>query len=172
MKLIPQRINFIYTFFVFFSMIYYLLWGMIVLNCNNSVIFLEDLIKLHGSDLSNVDFTNVMILPYDSLKNITLPNDVNLFQKIFNKSLRYVHMGDKNYERYNFNEVDLYGAIFDKNAKIPNNKDFFIKLFDKSIENVVLPEHDFSTYIFKEVNLKGAFFQKNSKLPKHPNFFQ
>ena len=53
----------------------------------NINMFVQDVILKYGSDLSDVDLTGVMILPEDDLRDIILPKDIELFQKIFNKSI-------------------------------------------------------------------------------------
>ena len=143
-----------------------------IFNATNELLSLNDLIERYGHDLSNIDFTDVMILPLESLEGIILPDDPELFQKIFNKCLRGAHMGSQDFSKYNFRGIDLEEVIFDKNAKLPDDPEFFQTLDNKSIKGVMLPEQDLSNYNFKGVNITYSTFRAKTFLPKDTELFQ
>ena len=138
----------------------------------SNYISLEDLIDTYGYDLSCVDFANVLISPFEKLEKVILPNDEELFQKIYDKSLRYVYMGDKDYSKFNFKGVDIFGTIFGENSKIPHDINFFQGIYRKSLQRTTLPSIDFSNYNFNEVCIENTIFPRKAKLPKNRNLFQ
>lgn len=155
---------------------------------------INNLIKDYGRDLrkyslDNVRFFGVDILEYallglsplkirhedimyTDLRDVQIPEDSELFQKILNKNLMYVKMPKKNYNEYNFKGVSIENTIFHKDSILPNDTELFQKIKDKNLSNTVLPVSDFSKYNFENVILKGTVIPCDALLPNTKDFLQ
>lgn len=109
---------------------------------------------------------------YTNLENALLPDNVNLFQIIKNKSLEYVKLPPYDFSEFKFDNVELNHTIFKKNSILPNDANLLQKIKSKEIIYCTLPESDYSKYNFVGVNITGTNFPKNSKLPKDKNFLK
>lgn len=132
---------------------------------------IEEYILNFGFDLSRYSFENVDISKSD-LRDITLPDDTNLFQIIKDKSLHKVKLPSKDYSLYNFEGVDLSGAVFTEDSLLPKTVDLFQKIKNKELYETTLPYIDLDDYNFQDVKIIKAVFTRDSKLSSDTNFFQ
>ena len=103
---------------------------------------IEEYILNIGNDLRECSLENVDISKVD-LRNILLPEDKNLFQKIKNKSLFKTMLPERDYSKYNFNDVILTGTTFTSKSIIPIDNDFFQLINKKDLlPNIHLNERD------------------------------
>lgn len=154
-----------------------------------------DLISTYGRDLSSIkidictfkptkqnllDFSdnisikrisNIDIFTLD-LRDITLPNDSEFFQKIIEKSISNCLMPEMDYSNYNFNDILIKKTIFTENSILPITKNFFQEIRNKDISGTTLPKGDFSDYDFNNVILCSSIFYEGTILPTSPDFIK
>lgn len=132
---------------------------------------IEEYILNFGFNLSEFSLENIDITKAD-LRNAILPEDINLFQKIKDKSLYKVKLPTKDYSKYNFDGVNLAGTIFTEDSILPKNDDFFQKIKDKELFETILPCINMNNYNFENVKIAKTTFTKNSTLSSNSDFFQ
>lgn len=137
----------------------------------NNYTTIEEFLLNIGFDLSDVDLTNINLIRSD-LRNVILPKDKNLFQKIKNKSLFGVKLPEGDYSEYDFTGVNLTSTVFTINSILPKDKYLFKKIFRKELFNTQLPKINFDDYDFEGVYIAGTIFSRNSKFSTDKDFFQ
>lgn len=123
-----------------------------------------------NSNTQILDINNIDVFSNKDLRNYTLSNDIDIFQKIKNKSLLNCKLPKGDYSNHNFEGVDIRGCIFTEDSILPKNIDIFQKIKHKSLWGTSLPEGDYSKHIFNNVDLRYCIFTYNSKLPKSKRF--
>ena len=108
-----------------------------------------------GLSLKAADNINYQDIIYTDLVDVILPNDINIFQKIYCKSLEYVHLPEQDYSNHNFNGIAIRNCIFTANSKLPIDLMFFQTIKDKDISNAMLPSRNYDKYNFDNVLIKG-----------------
>lgn len=132
---------------------------------------IEEYILNLGFDLRRYSLEDIDITKSD-LRDVILPDDINLFQKIKEKSLYKVKLPSKNYSNYNFEGVDLNGTVFTKDSILPKDPELFQKIKDKELYETILPVIDINNYNFDNVKIIKTVFTKDTKLSADKNFFQ
>lgn len=132
---------------------------------------IEEYILNIGNDLRECSLEDVDISKVD-LRNILLPEDKNLFQKIKNKSLFKTMLPEKDYSKYNFNDVILTGTTFTSKSIIPIDNDFFQLINKKDLFETTLPDIQFSKYNFDDIKIAKTKFSKTSIFDAKYDFFQ
>lgn len=132
---------------------------------------IEELLLNIGYDLSNTDLSNVNLIRSD-LRNVILPKDKKLFQKIKNKSLFGVKLPEGDYSEYDFTDVNLTATVFTINSILPKDKYLFKKIFRRELFNTQLPEINLNDYDFEGVSIAGTIFSRNSVFSDDKDFFQ
>lgn len=79
-------------------------------------------------NLENYDFSGVYIGKAKFLGASKLPNDLNVFQKIYNKDLENTVLPYGDYSKYKFVDVKMAYCKIPYNSKLPNDYDMFSKL--------------------------------------------
>lgn len=123
-------------------------------------------VDLRDCDLSGVDMTRA------DLRNVLLPDDVDLFLKIKNRSLLKTKLPELDYSKYNFENVILNGTEFQYNSKLPNQKDLFQIIFNKELYETKLPKININEYDFGEVKISKTIFTKDSVVGDDKELFQ
>lgn len=95
--------------------------------------------KLPTLDLNDYDFDGVSISNCDFTKNTVLPNDIDFFQKIKNKTVADTKLPSGDYRKYNFDGVYLNRVVFPKDAILPENYSFFKKLSNRHCVQIDVP---------------------------------
>lgn len=132
---------------------------------------IEEYILNIGTDLRDCNLNGVDMTRAD-LRNVLLPNDINLFQKINNKSLLNTKLPYLDYSKYNFTDVILNGTEFQENSKLPNRNDLFQIIFNKELYETKLPKINISDYDFNEVKINKTIFTKDSNIGDDTELFQ
>lgn len=129
------------------------------------------IIKTHGYDLTKIDISGVPIAECD-LRKVKLRKDKDLFQKIDNKNLYGTLLPEKDFSRYNFNNVLLKNTKFQTHTILPRHKNLFQKIRNKDISFCNMPCLDYTIYNFTNVCIKGTVFPDNSLFPMDYSIFQ
>lgn len=87
------------------------------------------------------------------LRNIILPKDKMLFQKIANKSLLLAKLPKQDFSNYDWNGVAISGAEFHPESILPKDKFFLQNIRSKSLYATVMPEMDMA-------NLDDEYFRR------------
>lgn len=129
-----------------------------------------EIIKKCGTDLRKFDLTGVKLV--GDLRDVKLPDDNLLFQKVYDKNISGVRLPEKDYSNYDFANVCIVGTRFTKFSKLPQKRYLFQIIREKSLFATKLPEADYSIYNFFNVILSSTKFTEHSKLPKERNLFK
>lgn len=132
---------------------------------------IEEYILNIGIDLRNCDLSGVDVTKSD-LRNILLPDDKELFQKVKNKSLYKVLLPSNDYSKYNFNEVNINGTVFTEDSKLPKNKDLFQTIYNKELYETKLPILDMNDYNFEDIKIIKTVFTQDSITSNDKDIFQ
>lgn len=132
---------------------------------------IEEYILNVGVDLRNCNLSGVDMTRAD-LRNVLLPDDVNLFQKIKKRSLLKTKLPELDYSKYNFENVILNGTEFQYNSKLPNRNDLFQIIFNKELYETKLPKININDYDFSEVKISKTIFTKDSDIGVDIELFQ
>lgn len=132
---------------------------------------IEEFILNIGYNLRNCDLSGVDMSRAD-LRNVLLPDDVDLFLKIKNRSLLKTKLPELDYSRYNFENVILSGTEFQYNSKLPNQKNLFQIISNKDLYETKLPKINLNNYDFNEVKISKTIFTKDSSIGKDTELFQ
>lgn len=119
--------------------------------------------------LNSEDFLNEDIRGLD-LRNIVIPKDRFVFQKIRNKDLSNVKLPYIDMNMYDFSGVNFTGCVFHNKTVFSKDNNFFQKIKNKNLYFVVLPKWDFSNYDFTNVSLVYTEFGEGTIFPKKENF--
>lgn len=125
---------------------------------------IKDNQKLNSEDFLNEDMRGL------DLRNVIIPKDKYIFQKIKNKDLSNVKLPYIDMNVYDFSGVNFTGCIFDDNTVFSEDSDFFQKIKNKNLYFVTLPKWDFSNYNFSDVSLVYTEFKEGTVFPKKENF--
>ena len=96
--------------------------------------------KLPNLNLNDYDFNNVSISNCHFTKNTILPDDVDFFQKVHNKTITDTIFPSGDYRKYNFDGVFLNRVVFPKDAILPENYSFFKNLANSSCVKIGAPD--------------------------------
>lgn len=119
--------------------------------------------------LNSEDFLNEDVRGLD-LRNIIIPEDKFIFQKIKNKDLSNVKLPYIDMNIYDFSGVNFTGCIFSDNTIFSKDNNFFQKIKNKNLYFVSLPKWDFSNYNFSNVSLVYTEFKEGTIFPKNESF--
>lgn len=132
---------------------------------------LKDIIKIYGKNLKKISLSGVSLAEQD-LRELIFKKDRNFFQKIKDKSLFSSKLPDKNYSRYNFNNVLIKGVQFGENTILPKDKNFFRKIKNRDISKCTMPLLNYQEYSFKNVCIKNTKFPPTCFLSENYSFFK
>ena len=96
--------------------------------------------KLPNFNLNDYDFNGVSISNCHFTKNTVLPDDVDFFQKVHNKTITDTIFPSGDYRKYNFDGVFLNRVVFPKDAILPENYSFFKKLSNSYCVQMGVPD--------------------------------